>query len=234
MNLQLTLLELKKTKIPFLVTRFIDTASVDDLDVLVSKKNYSAMIRKLEKLGYAQSSHDHAFGGRKKNYQRNLIKKGRIKVDLHKDFTWRKSKYLNSRLLWKTKKLKEIGSLKVYVPEESIDKFLILINVIFEKTYFLRTDYDHIHVLTKILFADDRFYAQAKKYGWDKTWRKFITWYTTTELDKNNFPVFLPIWIVLYSYVEKFAFERKIDLTSLAYYLFFYTRYKVNKKLPYS
>lgn len=198
----------------------------DDLDILVKRDNFEQFIKILGSLGYESLSHDKALGGRVRGAQVNLIKPGRIKIDLHKDFTWRATRYLDKELVWKNLARKDIENIKIDVPVDDMDAFLVLINVIFEKTYFSKQDWGKVYKVMDRVFENDVYEKQAIKYGWLGSFKKFKKWWTKDAAD-NVFPKFLPFGLVLSSYLEKF------DVVSLSYYLFFRARYLVNKTLPY-
>ena len=202
----------KKLKCSFVVTRFVPESTPNDLDILVKKDDFKDFVHALESVGYQSSSHDYALGGRKKGAQINLAKKGRVKIDLHNDFTWRCSHYLDLDLLWQNLKKTSIEGVRCLVPRKDYDNFLIMINTIFEKTYFFEKN---INFEFNPIFRD-----QAKKYGWENTYLKFFGLRPT--------PRFLPVWFEIYSYFEKWY------VISFAYYFFFRIRYIINKRLPYS
>ncbi len=216
-TLKATLEDLKNLN--FLLTRF-NPKSVkhDDLDILIHSKDFKKSIFTLEHLGYKQSSHDHALGGRIAGMQVNLIKPGRIKIDLHQDFTWRRNHYLDLDKLWKISHNKS--------PNPTWDGFLTMINIIFEKTYFMSDEYEMFQTQWQQIKNSEEFRQQADKYGWNKTFQAFRSW-TDNQLSDKEFPLFLPIRLVLLSYLEKF------DFISLIYYLFFRIRFVINRRLPY-
>ena len=116
-----------KANIKYAITRLdVNNLSVhNDLDVLVKKNQFQKVIKLLKEVGYRTYSHDKALGGRIKGYQVNLVKKGRVTIDLHQDFTWRRTKYLDNDLVWDNLVHKNIAGVKVYVPTELVDAFLV-------------------------------------------------------------------------------------------------------------
>jgi len=224
-----------ENSINFTLTRYNNFQQIPgDLDILVSKKDFNKFVIISQRNKYIKKSHDYALGGRIKGAQVNLDKNGRIKIDLHQDFTWRKSQYLDLEFIRKNIIIQEIDSIKVKVPRAEIDVFLIFINLIFEKTYISKEDYVYTIKNAQNVFNHENFSTQASKYGWVNTWNKFITWYTNTNFkNSRSFPVFLPFTLIMYSYYEKLIHEKQFDLSSFAYYLFFRARYSLNKTLPY-
>ncbi len=205
--------------INYLLTRYNpNTGAPDDLDILVRSKDFEGSIYSLERLGYKQSSHDQALGGRIAGIQVNLNRPGRIKIDLHQDFTWRKEKYLDVKKIW-------LNSTKNCV-DATWDAFLVMINVIFEKTYFTQDDFEMFFPQWRKIKNSQELIQQTVQYNWNNTFINFIKWMKNQQ-PKPKFPLFLPVKLILYSYLEKF------DFVSLAYYLFFRVRYLVNKTLPY-
>jgi hypothetical protein len=221
---------LTKNKIEWLLTRLMrGSKKIDDLDVLVRRKDFKNAIFNLKSLGYQTSSHNQALGGRKKGYQINIAKNERIKIDLHKDFTWRKSKYIDTSLIWSSKKRAKVGDFEIYTPSKIVDVFLIYMNILFEKTYITFDDKQILQY--KSVLSNKRLLVQASKYHWIRSLKVLSSW-----LDKKKFykfPVLLPIYIIAYSYLEKFIFEKKLDLVSLLYFLYFRTRLIFTGKLPY-
>lgn len=233
-NLKLTLADLntalEKNKIRFLLTRF-NTVSVSDLDILVDSKDFNPAISLMQSLGYEIQSHDHALGGRKKGFQINLVKPQRIQVDLHKDFTWRKTNYVDLDILWEENISKNVEGISVQQPKIENDLFLILINIIFEKAYITSADWKSLSKILPGIFDQEEFNKQAAKYHWGKTWSHFKSWILKSH--KTKFPIFLPITLVFYSYWEKLIGDKHVDLRSLIYYIFFRARYLLMQKLPY-
>lgn len=228
----LTLHDLSETflteKIDFILTRFnfSQKEDPDDLDILVKLASFQRAISALEKRGYEVHSHDNVLGGRIPGMQVNLIKKGRVKIDLHRDFTWRKFRYLDLDIVWNDARHVEVSNTSVLIPLAEIDAFLIMINVIFEKTYLTKEEVDIFWYQREKISKIPMFYQQAVKYGWGGTFLKFQGW-VGGQNEPRNFPLFLPFFLVLYSYLEKFS------LVSFLYYCFFRVRFLLNSKLPY-
>lgn len=200
----------RKGKFEYLITRYNPKQKdVSDLDILINKKDFRNAINQLRILGYETSSHDNALGGRIKGSQINLTKNDRIKIDLHKDFTWRAKRYIDLDLVWSNKDL--------------VDEFLVFINVIFEKTYIDQDDYEYIWSKKDKVFARQEFRDQAKKHDWLRTFEAFKSW----NPDVNKFPLFISPLVILISYREKF------HLISFLYFIFFRVRYLIWDILPY-
>src|SRR3989344_641653 len=220
-------LVLTKNSVPWLWTRNINPhIALEDLDILVRPKDYKKAIKLLESSGYKQESHDEALGGRLLGYQVNLSKKERTKVDLHKDFTWRKTKYLDTSIIWKDSRKIKINKIYVSIPNLKVNALLIWINILFEKTYITSDDREIIK--SKKVLKETTTLSQANKYRWEKSINLLINWLDSSE--EFSSPQFLPTYIILFSYFEKFRHEKKIDIISLTYYLFFRTLYLLTKR----
>lgn len=228
-----TLIDLQTLKIDFVLTRFWRNSKLkpDDLDILVRHKDFSNVIKLLEEKGYQSFSHDQALGGRIKGMQKNLVKESRIKIDLHQDFTWKKSHYLDLNLIWNNLEKNKIEEVNCLMPKIEIDIFIIVINIIFEKTYITKNDFHFINKYLPLIFQDKSFDNQTKKYGWDMAYQLFKRWFG--KVKKNKFPIFLPVYLILFSYLEKLISDKRIDLVSLLYYIFFRIRFEINGVLPY-
>lgn len=223
-----------KNKIQFAVTRFNRNIlkEPDDLDILVKPGSFKKAIEVLEENGYRSSSHDEALGGRIKGMQMNLTEPERIKIDLHQNFTWRKAKYFDLSLVWDNLRFVNFSKVRYPAPKVEVDTFLVIINLIFEKTYIQKEDLEYIRGSSREIFTDPILQIQARKYGWERTFSKF-----NILFDKfgkpPRFPVFLPISLVVHSYIEKFFHDKRIDVTSVLYYVFSRIRFSVNGVLPY-
>ncbi|MAF36423.1 hypothetical protein CL622_04895 [archaeon] len=232
-TLQLTLLDLNKVfsilKQLYVLTRYnSEKKSLPmDLDVLASVKYFKDAQNLLETKGYKAYSHDTSLGGRIKCSQVNLVKDGRIKIDLHQDFTWRKTRYLDLGLIWSNLEEQTLAGVKIKTPKSELDTFIIIINIIFEKTYLTKDDFNYIKTYVSNVLSDPIFEKESEKYGWRNTLKKFRTWWEAKGKSSTSFPKFLPLSLILYSYLEKF------DVVALAYYFFFRIRYSFNKTLPY-
>lgn len=211
--------------IEFVLTRFNDEVFEDppDLDILVKKTDFRKFVKTLEDAGYKSSSHDRALGGRVKGAQINFFKANRIKIDLHHDFTWRVSQYFDLELIWDNLHKGKVNIVSVSVPNKEIDSFIVIVNLLFEKTYITKKEWQYI----KKNYKRDIFKEQAEKYGWSRSYQLFNKWWSDKNDEKHDFPVFLPTGLIIYSFLEKF------NLISFLYYFFFRIRYIVNKKLPY-
>lgn len=219
-----------RNNIDWLLTRNLsDDYNADDIDILVKENDFIQAINELNRIGYISSSHDEALGGRMKGYQMNLVKKNRVKIDLHKDFTWRKSKYIDLDFIWNLTQKDEIYGVNFLRPNKQIDAFLILINILFEKTYLHQSDKEVLKYI-KVL-RNTKFIEQSQKYGWDNSARSLSNWLNTEHI--NSYPKFLPFTLIIYTYFEKLIFEKRIDLISLLYYLFFRFRFTLKGRLPY-
>lgn len=224
---QLTLADLdkvcKKTNYTYILTRYWNSLGKDpdDLDIYVKKQYFSVYVKKLTELGYVSSSHDQALGGRVPGAQLNLIRKDRIKIDLHNDFTWRVDRYLDLKLIESQEQ------------KRAVDAFLVLINIVFEKTYITDEEYELFYKNKDLIYDNDVFQSQSKKYKWDFTYYLFKRWVNNKKLYKKNIPIFIPIYIVIVSYIEALTRKKKFHVISFAYYFYFMTRYFITKQLPY-
>lgn len=224
-----------ENNIVFVLTRFNRQNKIlpNDLDLLVKAKDLGRTIKAFEANDYAISSHDVALGGRIPGMQKNLTKSSRIKIDLHQHFTWRKTRYFSLNLIWENLEKTKINGVALYVPKIYHDVFIVLVNIIFEKTYITLNDFDHIKKHLSGVFSNATFGNEAKKYGWLRTYKGFILWWETRASRMESFPVFLPVSLIIFSYLEKLLHDKKLDVVSLLYYFFFRIRYLLNKTIPY-
>ncbi len=221
----------RASKVLFVITRYFNYKNPDDLDILVKKEDYSKFILSLKTLGYETSSHDNALGGRMKGSQINLVKKSRIKIDLHKDFTWRASKYFDLDIIWNNLNQVKIGSNKYYVPSEVNNAFILLVNVLFEKTYLNKSDFTYLKSNFHNIVLSDLLIKQSQKYNWPLSYGLFCNWFKNQK--KQNRVIFVPVFIILLSYIEKLFRGLDFNIISFMYYVYFRTRYLIKGTLPY-
>lgn len=230
-TLQLTLREISEIlnthKIQWLLTRFNPTSksTPDDLDILVKSRDFKKVKTLLKNAGYQLSSHDKALGGRLPGMQINCSKRDRIKIDLHQDFTWRKKYYFDIDFVWDNTEIRTIAGIKLRSPQKDMDAFIVAVNILFEKTYLNAQEKKYIEYFLKSKNMPS-FTNQALSYHWEESLDIFTKWLKKVEIRKNS-TKFLPLKLVLFSYLQKF------DIVSFCYYIFFRSRYSVNKQLPY-
>jgi hypothetical protein len=222
----------KDANIEWILTRFVvrDEQMADDLDVLIHSRDFEKAKDAFRRNGFSLLSHDAALGGRLAGYQINVVKRGFVKIDLHKDFTWRRTKYFSDSFFWEGKIEKDINHTKVFVPGDAENAFLVSTNVIFEKTYFSKHEYEFV-MKNHELMCSDRIVDQARRHGWAKTYVGFCKWIGPKK--SPSFPLFLPWGLVAVSFWEKTIHDRQIDIVNLMYTLFFRVRYTLTKQLPY-
>ncbi len=221
----------KSCKVKFVITRFITDKAPDDLDVLVHSQDFDKFIQELEGLDYISSSHDNALGGRIKGEQKNLVKESRIKIDLHKDFTWRGSRYFDNDIIWNNLEIIKTKHGSYSKPKDVYNAFIVMINILFEKTYVNQLELSFIQNNLDQIIESKELYHQAEKYGWANSYLRMCSWL------KKQKPVakitFLPVLLVLFTYIEKILKASTFNLTSFVYYMFFTTRYFLKETLPY-
>src|SRR3989344_8451859 len=141
---------------PLVLTRYAPHSKTapNDLDVLTKKSAFRQIVNFFTDIGYHTKSHDNALGGRIKGAQLNIIKQDRIKIDLHKDFTWRKKRYFDLKLVWSNLVKKEIVGNQILTPKTELDAFIVLVNVIFEKSYIVQQDYKVLDNNLNIIFKN--------------------------------------------------------------------------------
>jgi hypothetical protein len=215
----------------FVLTRYIEGKSPDDLDILVQTVDFDKFVASLENLGYKSASHDGALGGRIKGAQLNLLKDARIKIDLHKDFTWRAAKYMDINLVWRNLEKISISNTQYNMPKKEYDAFLVLINILFEKTYINKAEILYINNNIDKINSNPIFFSQSEKYNWASSYLKMGSWLRKQEVKESI--VFLPVELVIWSYLERLFKGGTFNLKSFAYYIFFRLRYSLKKTLPY-
>lgn len=223
-----------ENNVEFVLARFNSNnpKEPDDLDFLVKPNSFERAIKVLEENGYRSSSHDEALGGRIKGMQKNLTRQTKIKIDLHQDFTWRKTQYFDLSLVWDNLRFVNFSKVRYPAPKVEVDTFLVIVNLIFEKTYIQKEDLEYIRGSSREIFTDPILQIQARKYGWERTFSKFSVWFDKLG-QPTHFPRFLPVSLILYSYLEKFLHDKRVNVISLLYYVFFRIRFNLNGVLPY-
>ena len=189
-KVQQTLQDLKG--IDFLLTRFNpETKTPDDLDILVNPHNFEKCIETLISRNYRASSHDHALGGRIAGMQANLVKPGRIKIDLHQDFTWRQKQYVDIKKIWENSKLNRV--------DLTWDAFLIMINVILKRPILYKKILKCFSQWEKLRTLQSMYNRRFNMVGTIRLLISKVGWKVNNKI---QILLFLPVRLVLSSYLE--------------------------------
>lgn len=221
-----------------------------DVDLFVKSSDYEKVIERFRKEGYTIASHDNSLGGRIQNQQKNILKDELLTIDLHRDFTWQKRRFLDRTLLFKDTRQKNIAGAHVEIPSAEVEFLLCLADVGHERFNFTLLDLVWLEGLGREIRNWDLIFDQAEKYGWHATlvylcklcnnlslnvYNKKIVPDVESLLGEINLPFFIPIHICLLSYYENVKKNKIFPFTSLAYMFYSRLRFYLSgkKRMPY-
>lgn len=239
-------------KISYLITRtykYVEYVTFD-VDLFVSSSAFSETIKLFQKAGCQIESHDFSLGGRIAGAQVNVRKENLLTIDLHRDFTWQKRKFLDTNLLFNNTRSKKTNGIIVNIPSAEVEFLLCLADIGHERFNITLLDLIWLEGLSKEISNWQYFFDQPKKYGWNKVFLAIcriinglsIEVYGKQIIPEVGFnqkakqlPYFLPIDICWLSYLENIVNNHMLPITSFAYMHYCRLRYYLssNKRMPY-
>lgn len=239
-------------KIKYLITRtykYIPYVTFD-IDLFINSEDFNKTIALFKEDGCQISSHDGSLGGRIPGKQKNIKKDNLLTIDLHRDFTWQKRRFLDIELLFSETRKRDISGVKCTIPSAEVEFLLCMSDITHERFNITLLDIIWIEGLSKEIKDWNLIFNQVSKYGWRIVFNetsKIINAMTKEIYDKivipdvgvsninTSLPMFLPIHICWMSYIENLMKNKQFPLTSFAY--MHYTRFRYflsNKnKMPY-
>jgi hypothetical protein len=187
-------------------------------------------------------------------HQRNCFKQGLLKIDLHRKFFWLGIDHIDDDFLWRNTRKEIIGGVSCPIPSIEVDFLLHNKQLIFERRYITLLDFLAIKLFVEDkdnAFAWEVIEAMVCKYKWQTGFNKLmahlnqinkvisgneILFMTKTEVILNNnieFPYIYPFIDDLTVFIEIFARHRKVPFINLAHYVYSWSRYRVNSRLPF-
>lgn len=244
------------SKIPHVTTRTYKYLPyiTYDIDLFVENDDFIKAIDLFKKAGCQIKSHDPTIlshiSGRIKNQQKNVCKKGLLTIDLHRDFTWQKRKFLDRTLLFKNIRRRKIAGVKVDVPSPEVEFILCLADVGHERFNFTLLDLIWLEGLSHEIKDWSIIFAQANKYGWLRVCRYVVSlvnaysqkYYNKAIVPdvaqlkvKGDLPFFLPLNVCWLSYWENLLYTRSFPFLSFAYMHYAKIRYYLSgkRRMPY-
>ena len=221
-----------------------------DVDLFVNDKDYSKVIKLFKAVGCQIVSHDSSFGGRLPNMQKNVLKNGLLTIDLHRDFTWQKRRFLDVNLMFKNTRKRKIAGVIVEIPSPEVEFLLCMADIGHERFNFTQLDLIWLKGLSKEIKDWNLIINSVEKYGWFRTFSylcKLINGSSCQVYKEEiipgfgqlkgqlNLPYFLPLRICWLSYLENLIHNKRFSVTSLAYMHYMKLRYYLSgkKRMPY-
>lgn len=235
-RLKKTLLFLNKKiypQCPVLVVRtnkFIPYVTYD-VDLLVKENDFEKLKKLLRDFNWQFSSHDHSLGGRIPGAQINAQKPRFLNLDIHQDFTWQRSTYVDKKIPWRNIQEVEIAGVSCKTPSLEVEFLLNCADIIFEKFYLTLLDFFYLKTILRKKDLDwSLIEEQTKKFGWNRAFDQLINMVKKIDKDlvlgkKLIFPYLFPQRNVLSIFWEKYKERRTFDITCFLYYWFCLSRY---------
>lgn len=154
-------LEEKLVRIPFLVCKTrkeVDYVTFD-VDILFRKKDYKKALLFLRKLG------GHYVDCEKK-LQGDIIMDGMIRMDMHDDFHWQQSDFIDVDKIWERAEKSTVFGVELDTPCLEDEVSLTLLNLIYERHYIPLIDY-HFILKYRDKINWSVVFDTARKFKWD-------------------------------------------------------------------
>ena len=223
-----------------------------DVDVLVRYKDFDLAQKALSRNDVKITPHP----GKNTQglHQRNCFKNGLLKIDLHRKFFWLGIDHLNDDFIWKNTRKEIIGGVSCPVPSIEVDFLLHNKQLIFERRYITLLDFLAIKIFVEDKnnsFSWDVVESMVKDYKWQTGFNKLMAhlnqinrmisgnenlFRTNTKVytrKKIEFPYIYPFIDDLAVFLEIFIRHKKIPFVNIAHYVYSWSRYKVNSRLPF-
>jgi len=239
-------------KINYSITRtykYIDYVTFD-VDLFVEDKNLKKTIELFKQSGCQVESHDASFGGRISGSQVNVKKSELLTIDLHSDFTWQKRSFVDTSMILKDGRKKEVGGINVDVPSAEVEFLLCMADMGHERFNITLLDLIWLEGLSKEIKDWGLIFSQTKKNGWNRAFNEIGAIVNKLTLGIYNkkiipgikpkkveytLPVFIPIQICWLSYLENITHNKHFPLISFAYMHYCKMRYYLSgkRKMPF-
>ncbi len=221
-----------------------------DVDVFVSSEDYDSTISILRAAGCRIGSHDNSLGGRYKDMQKNAFKDELLTIDLHRDFTWQKRRFLDVSQMFKKTRRKKIENIVVAIPSPEMEFLLCMADIGHERFNITLLDIIWIEGLSHEITDWNLIQKQVAKHKWRRTYESIARIINTIAMDiygkesipfqrvndkEYSLPYFLTFTISYISYFENVISTKKFPAISFAYMHYCRLRYLLSgkKRMPY-
>ncbi len=231
-----------------------------DVDLFVEERCFKGAGEAFRGSGCEVLSHDGSLGGRLPGCQLNIRKERLLQIDMHRDFTWMRTRHVDTKVLGDGAVRKQVAGVECSVPAPEMEFLLNLSSTVYEKFHLPLLDF--LTLRQSLLQVDDTgvVTGQVESFGWKKAFRYSMGVSAAMnelvfEGEENPFlqlsglsraaaagaarkirlPHMFPVPRALGVFGEKLVEKKGVSATALAYFFFTRIRYyaTMKRRLPY-
>lgn len=235
--------------IPFLVVKTYRSIPyvTFDVDVLVHPSDFGFVSSKLKEIGEL-GKHP----GKQTKKQVNFFASNQLTVDLHENFSWQGSTYLDDSFAWLNTRKQEIAGVAVPIPSAEVEYLLEAAHLLFERRYITLLDYVYLRRMSQKPLDTQAILKQVQCHGWDNAFTSLMAtvneinyFFEGNELNpafarngelsikEFDMPYFLSPLAVVKVFYEKYRKQEYFPKFDFLYYFFTLTRYHISGKRRY-
>jgi len=241
----------KKHKIEYLIVKtfkYIDYVTFD-IDVLVKYSKFEQALKVLNDSDFKIEDHP----GKKTQglHQRNCLKSGLLKIDLHRKFFWLGIEHISEDFLWKNTRTMKLYNFKCPVPSNESDFILHNKQLLYERRYVTLLDFIAIKKSIENGINFSAVSKEIEKFCWDESYLRLmliINWLNFKMFGKYllknhdikkisnkclSMPYHFDLKHVMQIFFEMWQRHNLLSIFGFSYYVFTTVRYKLKNRLPF-
>jgi len=221
-----------------------------DVDVLVNPLDFIALTSKLKQLGEL-GKHP----GKQTKKQVNFFASNLLTIDLHEDFSWQGSSYLDESIAWTNTRKQDITGVSCPIPSLEVEFLLEAAHLLFERRYITLLDYIYLYRMSRKALDKHLLLKQVQTHGWDEAFISLVAiinminsffhnsehdllfhgYHSNIQISGDRFdvPYFLSPLLVSKVFHEKYRKKGYFAKWDYLYYLFTFSRYYITGKRRY-
>ena len=231
-----------------------------DVDLYVEERCFKAAGEAFRGSGCEVLSHDGSLGGRLPGCQLNIRKERLLQIDMHRDFTWMRTRHMDTKVLGDGAERKQLAGVECRVPAPEVEFLLNLSSVVYEKFHLPLLDFLALREFLLRVNDTCAVTGQVESFGWKRAFRYSMGVSAAMnelvfEGEENPFlqlsglsrkvaagaartirlPYMFPVPRALGVFGEKLVEKRGVSATAFAYFFFTRMRYyaTMKRRLPY-
>jgi len=222
-----------------------------DVDVLVHPSDFTFISAKLKELGEL-GKHP----GKQTKKQINFFTSNQLTVDMHENFSWQGSTYLDGSFAWMNTRKQEIAGVICPISSAEVEFLLEGAHLLFERRYITLLDYIYLRRMSEGPLNTQLLLEQVKNHGWDYAFVSLVAIVNSinhyfegsdlnfrlpgsraSECSRKEFdmPYFLSPLFVTKIFYEKYQKKGYFPKFDFFYYFFTLIRYYISgrRRYPY-
>ena len=155
-------------------------------------------------------------------------------IDLHTDFNWQRSTFLDIDWVWNQPEHRDIEGVNCPVPNDEVDLCISIAHVLFERGYLSLAEIDWLERLVEA-YSWSGVFEQADRHGWGESAREFARFFEQIrDLRARGqvcLPVLYPYLSTLRTFAERWRRRGYVPWYDLAYRGFAAVRFRLTSGL---